>query len=34
MSELERGTSPVCGDVVAVDCEFQLVRFGGREKLV
>ena len=32
MSELERGTSPTCGDVAAVDCEFQLVRFHGWEK--
>ena len=26
VSELERGTSPVCGDVVAVDCEFMVGR--------
>ena len=32
MSELERGTSPASGDVVVVDCEFQLVRLRAWEK--
>ena len=32
VSGLGRGTSPACGDVLAVDCEFQLVRFHGQKK--
>ena len=32
VKELGQGTSLACGNVVAVDCEFQLVKFRGQEE--